>query len=537
MRLCIIINKFSAGNGGDSDGAGGDDDSKEGSSYSYPVRILWYLMEYYCISYIQIKSENSTGSAWNIMLVIVSNCIRLCSLCCHLLFSVSQALADHVIWTIMALFVATVMIPEIRNDYRTSTFVPFFVPLYAVIAIKFACDKLIGKFESYPLIYVPCATYSFYFFVYTAMNDILFSIQDTKENVFRIIEKEENRIDSPLLEIAQRKYWVDINFITGRTNEKSIPQLMELMDVIMEHDRKDLGQLVRYYKMMNRVMTHSSELMWRKPCGTTFLHQLVQRNDVPERMVETVIEKYPNATVAKSGELKLLPLHHTLMFFCICSNARGDDALGYYSGKELNIYPTGPRTLKELLSDRNLEISSYLIRANPDATLNLQRRGVVDPWTCVCTFWGNPIKPQLKHNLIQLTMMLLQARYVARHGRSVKFLPLHALLSEDRQGIYHADNIMAYFLSRYKKEASMLDHQRRLCLHIALEKGIYKWGRHNRIQGLCKAAMDALVTRDATTHFHPFMTAAVGEKADLYTVFIMLKSRPEVLNAYVAKVD
>jgi len=153
--------------------------------------------------------------------------------------------------------------------------------------------------------------------------------------------------------------------------------------------------------------------------------------------------------------------------------------------------------------------------------------------------------PRIAHDYLgEATYWVLRARYEVRNTSiDAVFSPLHALAGEEHFPL-EIKSLRKYFFERYSENASVLDYNSRLPLHVAIEDG-YKWiersyrfnpfgGREDVlcedscIRDLFQLSPKAGKTRDITTRLYPFMAAAIkrGGGADLDTVFQLLKQHP-----------
>eukprot|EP00816_Leptocylindrus_hargravesii_P006052 CAMPEP_0196815814 /NCGR_PEP_ID=MMETSP1362-20130617/52029_1 /TAXON_ID=163516 /ORGANISM="Leptocylindrus danicus, Strain CCMP1856" /LENGTH=330 /DNA_ID=CAMNT_0042192929 /DNA_START=155 /DNA_END=1144 /DNA_ORIENTATION=+ len=302
--------------------------------------------------------------------------------------------------------------------------------------------------------------------------------------------------------------------------------------------------------VVQRLIDHPDEARWRASHGANFLHHILEVSvHLSPDIIEKFIELSPES-LRERNMYGLLPLHmvscltndhHNPEIFSLILNrypaAAGvcDDDGDYPINKTLywspfwmeeNEYDERGKSSppRKMLSIGNIQIVRMILEAYPRGG-EAAGEYEFDIWQILCFLWLRDGLDDLFANLCELTDIVLQSRFVLRYGAEVPFLHLHAIVQE-RNDVLLIRKLRQYFLSRYGHQASMLDHNGRLCLNLAIEAG-YKWSP--AINHLCHAASRAVETRDMTTHFFPFMTAAIGRQADVNTVYELIRASPSLI--------
>lgn len=324
------------------------------------------------------------------------------------------------------------------------------------------------------------------------------------------------------------------------------------------------GKETDWNAVIDRLVLRPDEARWQRTqhgrSGRLFLHYVLEHHSPPLDVVEKLIEVYPGA-LQHQNCYGSLPLHEAVNMehgnsvdvvravfqaypeALSQKNVPGCSPIHYV----LNWGPfaNSQSRARKLLSDRNVNIVRVLLQKNhlgeeeedtwiehiSTSSLVIAVKELDAPWHLVCTLWNRDDIVECDTNLQLLTRMLLHARYTARHfhNSSTSYLPsyqaLHAMLQEENKP-FRQKKFREYFIKRYGYQASERDFKGRLCLSYAIELG-YTWNYGLKL--LYDLAIKALETRDEVTHLYPFMTAAVGENADLTTVMELLRQTPSVV--------
>mmetsp|Transcript_11400 Transcript_11400/g.17133 ORF Transcript_11400/g.17133 Transcript_11400/m.17133 type:complete len:384 (-) Transcript_11400:176-1327(-) len=299
--------------------------------------------------------------------------------------------------------------------------------------------------------------------------------------------------------------------------------------------------------VLARIRTHSDEARWCTRFNVSFLHHVLLYFRPPLAIVLALIEVYP-ASLRKKGLGGVLPLHYAvsvhnehspdvvsaiLDHYPIAATVKDSSgeiplrwALAWRSfwGEDPSLAGNGrgSQLLAKVLSRRNVDIVRMLLNAHPAASLENNRRGG-GPWQIVAKLWHSNVDTlDMRENLFELTEEILRARFIARSGEGTTSQPLHAIVREKGCDAELRNN----FIARYGNQARHHDFTGRFCLHLSIENGC-TW--ENGVKQYYQAAPKAIETRDVRTHLFPFMLAAIGENAEVETIFHLLKEDPSLI--------
>ena len=150
--------------------------------------------------------------------------------------------------------------------------------------------------------------------------------------------------------------------------------------------------------------------------------------------------------------------------------------------------------------------------------------------------------PYLLHAMLQckkcphefLMTAIVKRPYLCQVSDEHGNLPLHVLVSLSLWGTKQKiHQLCKHFIDAFPNAARIANHEGRVPLNIALERGKVTW--EYRIQDLFQAAPEAIMARDCKTHLYPFMLAAVtsnescAEEEQLNTIYHLLRVQPNVI--------
>ncbi|GFH59821.1 hypothetical protein CTEN210_16297 [Chaetoceros tenuissimus] len=120
-------------------------------------------------------------------------------------------------------------------------------------------------------------------------------------------------------------------------------------------------------------------------------------------------------------------------------------------------------------------------------------------------------------------------------GRTPLCIASETVDNGDHTGIKTREGVIDVLLDARrsgKEAAKMVNHEQRLPLHVAVEKG-RSW--HNGVETIVNAEPMALQTRDMQTGLYPFQLAAIQsfnwDNADINTVYSLLYANPDVMRS------
>lgn len=338
-------------------------------------------------------------------------------------------------------------------------------------------------------------------------------------------------------------------------DSNNMPPLWRMLDSSRSAAAQD------WNAVLARLRTHSEEARWLTRFNVSFLHHILLYFKPPLEVVSALIDVYPKALQQK-GLGGVLPLHYAASVHnnhspdvvhavlerypiaAIMKDSSGESPLRWAlawrsfwgednssSSSSLNDEDSSSSPLAKVLSRRNVDVVRLLLNAHPAAALEHNRRGG-GPWQIVSKLWDRSsiigTSSEMREHLFELTEDILRARFVARNGEQhdsstfFQFQPLHAVVREKRCQAELRDS----FIARYGSQARHHDSTGRLCLHLAIEGGC-TW--ENGVKQFYQAAPKAIETRDVRTHLFPVMMAAVGENAEVETIYHLLKEDPSLI--------
>jgi len=317
-----------------------------------------------------------------------------------------------------------------------------------------------------------------------------------------------------------------------------------------------LPETADWSMLLNQLTDHPERLtsIWQEKNreNQTFLHQLLYR-EVPKEVLQRVIEIAPDSLEVRDIALK------TPLFIAAWKASSPDTVRVLFEAypeavfipNEYYDYPlhilieslTSQWIFdRDILNEEWVQIIRLLLDSFPECSVTSNRFGN-NPFQQLLDVWEYA-SPSAQ-NLGEATYWVLRERFEAQNIGidDAVFLPLHALAGEEDTAL-DIKPLRNYFFKRHSENASCLDHNYRLPLHIAIEDG-YRWIEYgislNPLSGradvLCKdscihdlfqLSSKAGKTRDITTRLYPFMAAAIKGRgvADIDTVFQLLKQHP-----------
>ena len=177
---------------------------------------------------------------------------------------------------------------------------------------------------------------------------------------------------------------------------------------------------------------------------------------------------------------------------------------------------------------RNIKQIDILLRVNPVSVfepLSTRSKSFSNTLEFVAFLWKHlmVIDLDLYPNLCRLSDSVIWASYVSRFGRDMSnYCPIHSLITLKSKPLEIA-LFREYALNRYSTEILRRDRRGRFCLHLALKHQM-TW--NTGVKVIFQANSKAIEQKDIIQKLYPFMLAAVGEKADLDTIYELLRAAP-----------
>ena len=329
------------------------------------------------------------------------------------------------------------------------------------------------------------------------------------------------------------------------------PALWKMAEVTTSDDDGLIMAAGEFNVIVQRLIDHPDEARWRAPHGDNFLHHILGMNiSLSSNTIEKILEVICPESLQERNMYGMLPLHmvscldnnhHDPEIFSLILNANPDAAricdhdgdypinkALYWSpfwSEESKYYEEGKLSPpRKMLSNSNISIVRMILEVHPSGALVVGEYGI-DIWQILCFLWLRDGLDDYFTNLCELTDTVLRSRFMFRCGKDVPFLHLHAVVQE-RNDVLMIRKLRKFYLGRYSHQASILDHNGRLCLNLAIETG-YQWS--NAIAQLCHVASRAIETRDMATFLFPFMAAAAREHADVNTVYELMRASPSLI--------
>ena len=327
----------------------------------------------------------------------------------------------------------------------------------------------------------------------------------------------------------------------------SRPVLRQLLNL-------ETGLPVQWDNVLERMDLFPDEVKWRDPNdGTSFLHEALCCYDdrsMPKEVVIKAIEIYP-----QSLNQAIMPFGSILHLACL------SDCLSFDSFQLiLKTFPEAsfPKYEIGLMSPldkfifsitRRKRLTSHCVKI-VRALLDINVTPSVHPtrnWDIIISLWNKDT--YTRRNSItylgEITDLFLRARakYYAHQKHSGKCHQpiLHRLIKETysvrssdyryvinpSRRVFENKKLCNFFVTKYRAHMSHADVNGKLCLHLALARGL-NW---KTIKKLCRIEPRSCGTRDVQSRMYPFMIASVGETSCLDSSFDLLVENPCVIRA------